>query len=228
MATVVSREEWLAARTDLQKREDETWVAIQKLNADRQEMPWVEIDKDYQFQTESGPKSLLDLFDGREQLIIYHFMFHPEWNQGCQYCSLNMDAVGPVAHLRARKTNFVVISRAPIDKIAAFRKRMGWDFEWVSSEGSDFNADFYATLDGTAEVASYMYKSKEAIDAEGGYYFEKGDQGGVSVFIRKGDRIFHTYSSFGTAPDILVSMANYLDLTPLGRVDAPVKHHDKY
>ena len=228
MTATVSREEWLAARTALQVQEDEAWVTIERVNAARRALPKVEITKEYTFASPDGPKTLLDLFEGRDQLIIYHFMFHPDWEQGCPYCSLNVDGFGHLAHLNARKTTLAVVSRAPLSKITPFKERMGWTFPWYSSEGSEFNQDFYATLDGTADVANYMYKDKETMDAQGEYYFEKGDQGGRSVFVREGARIFHTYTSYGTFPDILDPTANYLDLTPLGRVEAPVKHHDRY
>jgi predicted dithiol-disulfide oxidoreductase (DUF899 family) len=228
MPAIVSRGEWLAARTAFQDEIERAAAAMERVNEARRALPMVEVTKEYVFESPDGPVSLLDLFAGRDQLVIYHFMFAPDWDQGCPFCSFNMDGIGHLAHLNARDTTFAVISRAPISKIEPFRQRMGWDFPWVSSGGNDFNRDFHATLDGTADTTEYMYRDKAFLDAKGGYYFETGDQGGWSVFLREGDRIFHTYSDFDQTLDVMNATVNMLDLTPKGQVEAPVKHHDRY
>jgi predicted dithiol-disulfide oxidoreductase (DUF899 family) len=190
----------------------------------------VEITKAYTFEGPNGPLSLRDLFEGRRQLIVYNFMFDPEWEEGCRYCSYLVDSVGTLAHLHARDTTFAVVSRAPLAKIERFKTRMGWTFPWVSSFSSDFNYDFHATLDEAVAPISYMYRDKATLEAEGMPYFTSGEQGVASVFLREGDRVFHTYSSFGFGNELLHVTDMYLDLTPLGRQfsDEVLRHHDKY
>jgi predicted dithiol-disulfide oxidoreductase (DUF899 family) len=190
---IVSRDEWLAARAQLLIKEKEATRARDKLNAERRRLPMVEIDKEYLFEGPDGKASLLDLFGGRRQLIIYHFMFGPDWDEGCEVCSFLVDNIGHLAHLHARDTSLVLVSRAPSAKIEPFKARMGWTVPWVSSYGSDFNADLSATAD------------------------DDGEYGGVSVFLREGEEIFHTYMTTDRGNDILHGTYNYLDLTPLGR-----------
>lgn len=190
---VVSREEWLVARKALLIKEKEATRARDRLNAERRRLPMVRIEKDYFFEGPNGRVSLLDLFGGRRQLIIYHFMFGPDWDEGCEVCSFLVDNIGHLAHLHARDTSLVLVSRAPSAKIEPFKARMGWTVPWVSSYGSDFNADLYATAD------------------------DDGEYGGVSVFLREGEDIFHTYMTTDRGNDILHGTYNYLDLTPLGR-----------
>jgi predicted dithiol-disulfide oxidoreductase (DUF899 family) len=226
--TVTSREEWLAARKAYQIKEDRAADVITQLNESRRELPMVEVRTDYIFETPAGPKTLLDLFDGRKQLIVYHFMFAPEWDGGCKYCSFNVDNVGDIAHLHARETSYVIVSRAPLAKLEAHRARMGWTFPWVSSGGSKFNQDFFATLDGTVDPVNYMYKDREELDASGEYYFQNGDQGGTTVFLREGERVFQTFATFGSKFEQLNGLMNYLDLTPLGRQELDVQLHDSY
>lgn len=214
---IVSRDEWLAARTTLLTREKEATRARDRLNAERRRLPMVKIDKEYLFEGPNGKASLLDLFDGRSQLIIYHFMFDPSWDEGCPVCSFLVDNIGHLAHLHARDTSLILVSRAPLRKIEPFQTRMNWTIPWFSSYGSDFNYDFEATTD-------------------------EGEDGGLSVFLREGENIFHTYSTTARGVDLLHGTYNYLDLTPLGRQesweeqpgrstpsdDHWLRYHDKY
>jgi predicted dithiol-disulfide oxidoreductase (DUF899 family) len=206
-AQVVSPAEWLVARKDLLTKEIAAAEAREAVSAARRALPKVEIAKDYLFDGPDGKAGLVDLFDGRPQLIVYHFMFDPSWNEGCKHCSFLVDNVGHLAHLHARNTSFAIVSRAPLGKIEPFKARMGWTFPWYSSFGSDFNHDFHATLD-------------------------RGERGGLSVFFREDDTVFHTYSAYEEGTELLHGTLNYLDLTPLGRQDGPgspwLRHHDKY
>jgi predicted dithiol-disulfide oxidoreductase (DUF899 family) len=226
---IVSRDQWSAARKALLTQEEEAAAAWERLAEARRNLPMVEIDKRYEFDTTAGRKNLLDLFEGRRQLIVYHFMFDPEWDQGCKWCSWIADNIGHLSHLHARDTTLTLVSRAPLPKIEQYKARMEWSVPWASSFASDFNTDFYATLDGSADPEKYMFRDKETMDAKGMYYFTQGEQGGVSVFLRDGDRVFHTLSDFGFGIEALHGTLHYLDLTPLGRgSDATLRHHDRY
>lgn len=199
---IVSREEWLVARQELLIKEKETTRARDRLNAERRRLPMVKIDKEYLFEGPDGKASLLDLFDGRCQLILYHFMFDPSWDEGCKHCSNLVDNLpSRLARLHARDTSLVLVSRAPLAKIEPFKTRMNWTVPWFSSYGSDFNYDFDATGDG-------------------------GEKPGISVFLREGETIFHTYSTTARGVDILLGTYNYLDLTPLGRQEDWEKQFD--
>lgn len=189
---IVSREEWLIAREALLIKEKEATRARDRLNAERRRLPMVRIDKQYLFEGPDGKASLFDLFEGRSQLIVYHFMFDPSWDEGCRGCSFVVDNIGHLAHLYARDTSLAVISRAPLTKSLPFKTRMGWTVPWFSSYDSDFNYDFHFTTD-------------------------DGEDGGVSVFLRDGENIFHSYSTTARGNDLLHGTYNYLDLTPLGR-----------
>lgn len=231
---IVSRERWLAARKALLAREKEFTRARDELNAERRRLPMVEIDKAYVFDGPAGRASLLDLFDERRQLIVYHFMLGPDWDAGCPSCSLLVDNIGHLAHLHARNTSLALVSRAPLARIEAYRKRMDWTFPWYSSYGSDFNYDFHVTIDPSVAPAEYNYAPFEEAWT--------GELPGVSVFLREGTSIFHTYSSYARGGDLLLGTYNYLDLTPLGRQedweeprgrsDGPfmawVRRHDEY
>ncbi len=231
---VVSRTEWLAARLELLTKEKEATRARDALSAERRRLPMVRILKDYEFEGPGGATSLLELFDRRRQLIVYHFMFDPSWEEGCPSCSFLLDNLGHLSHLHARDTTFTAISRAPIDKIEAYRARMGWSFPWVSSYGSDFNYDYHVTLDAAEGSTEYNYRRADPA--------WEGEQPGVSVFLREGDEVFHTYSAYQRGLDILLTTYNYLDLTalgrqeswevPAGRVGAPdddwTRRHDEY
>jgi predicted dithiol-disulfide oxidoreductase (DUF899 family) len=231
---VVTRDEWLTARKDLLVREKEFTRARDALNAQRRELPMVVVDKEYDFEGPDGTRRLLDLFDDRHQLIVYHFMFDPSWDEGCPMCSFLVDNLPNLTHLReARDTALVVVSRAPLDKISTFKQRMGWTVPWYSSLGSDFNYDFHVTLDESVAPVEYNYREKPADEGAGGGWYPMGEQPGLSVFLRTGDSIFHTYSTYQRGLDILLGTYHYLDLTPLGRQEVgpgshEFLHHDRY
>ena len=228
---VVSAAEWLTARKELQAAEEAAARTLQEIASRRREMPAVRIQKDYVFEGPADKASLLDLFEGRTQLIVQHFMFDPDWDEGCPVCSLLADSIGTLAHLHARNTSFAVVSRAPISKIEPFRQRMGWTFPWYSSYGSDFNYDFHVTHDENVAPVEYNFRSaQELIDMGEPFFARPGEQGGVSVFFRDGDTVLHTWSGYGPVTDLLSGNDVRLDLTPLGRQDESVelRHHDRY
>jgi len=239
---VVSRADWLAARKALLATEKEITRYRDAVNAERRRLPMVRIDKEYIFDGPDGTVRLLDLFERCHQLIVYHFMFDPSWDEGCPNCSFLVDNLGHLAHLHARDTSLALISRAPLTKIERFKKRMGWIVPWYSSFGSDFNYDFHVTLDEAVAPVEYNYRDKPELVHKGETYFTEGESHGLSVFLRDGDRIFHTYSTYARGTDLLVGTYNYLDLTPLGRQEnweeppgrsnspflAWVRHHDRY
>jgi predicted dithiol-disulfide oxidoreductase (DUF899 family) len=208
---VVSRDEWVAARKELLAQEKELTRSRDALNAERRRLPMVEIDKEYVFDGPDGKAGLLDLFDGRRQLLVWHFMFYPHWEAGCPSCSLVIDNVGHLSHLHARDTSLVAISRAPIEKLTAYKQRMGWAVPWYSSHDSDFNYDFHVTLDPAVAEVEYNY-------ADPGLAPEWPVEGhAVSAFLRDGDRVFQTYQSYARGGDLLIGTYNWLDLTALGR-----------
>jgi predicted dithiol-disulfide oxidoreductase (DUF899 family) len=215
---IVSREEWLAARKDLLVKEKAATRALDELNADRRRLPMVRIDEDYVFEGRDGKASLLDLFEGRRQLVVYHFMWAPEWDLGCPSCSGFADQIGHLAHLNARSTTFAVVSRAPYATIAPFQQRMGWRFPWYSAHGSRFNYDFHVTLDDTVRPAEYNYRSR-AEWAKTDTPMPDGpfDLHGLSCFLRDGDQVCHTYSTYGRGTDNIGFTTNLLDRTALGR-----------
>jgi len=231
MPKVVSTEDWLAARKELLAKEKEFTKLRDELSRSRRALPWREIAKPYAFETESGPKTLPELFDGRSQLIVYHFMLGPDWEEGCPSCSYLADHFNPaVVHLAARDVAFWAVSRAPLAKLLKFRDRMGWSFPWASSHKSDFNLDFNVSFpdrSDASEPVEYNYARKPfpSEEAPGASVFRLGDDG----------RIFHTYSTFARGLDILIGAYNWLDLTPKGRDEdelpftmAWVRHHDRY
>jgi predicted dithiol-disulfide oxidoreductase (DUF899 family) len=230
---IATRDEWLAARKELLAKEKEASHARDVLNAQRRALPMVKIDKEYLFDGPSGKSSLFDLFDGRRQLITYHFMFDPSWDEGCSSCSFLTDNIGHLSHLHFRDTTLALVSRAPLAKIERFRDRMGWSIPWYSSFGTDFNYDFHVTMDDSVLPVEYNYKDKAAIEAAGMPWHTSGEQHGLSVFLREGDAVFHTYSTYGRGLDLMAGAYNYLDLTPLGRQEVGTgvtefHHHDKY
>jgi predicted dithiol-disulfide oxidoreductase (DUF899 family) len=214
---VTSRQEWLQARKRLLAKEKEATRASDALRAERQALPMVEVEKDYAFEGPDGEAGLLDMFEGRRQLIVQHFMFDPEWEDGCPSCTYFSEDLGHLPHLHEKDTSFVVISRAPLRKIEAYKRKRGWTFPWYSSFGSDFNYDFHVTMDESVAPAEYNYRSAAEHRQAGMPWYTEGEQPGVSVFLREGDRVFHTYSSFARGSEHLVSTAMFLDLTPLGR-----------
>jgi predicted dithiol-disulfide oxidoreductase (DUF899 family) len=214
---VVSRDEWLAARKKLLVREKEVTRERDALNADRRRLPMVEIEKAYDFEGPDGDASLLDLFEGRRQLIVDHFMFDPSWDDGCPSCSGRVDQYGNLAYLHLRDTTMAVVSRAPLDKIQPFKERMGWTFPWYSSYGSDFNYDFHVTLDEAVAPVEYNYRTKAELVAAGAPPDLAGELHGTSVFLRDGDRVFHTYSTYARGTEQVGGTHYYLDMTALGR-----------
>lgn len=212
---ITSREEWLKQRKELLKAEKEFGKQLEAINAKRRQLPMVEIEKEYIFDGTDGKESLLDLFKGRNQLVVQHFMFDPDWDAGCKGCSFQTDNMGHPAHLHARDVSFVMVSRAPLKKLEAFKTRMGWDLPWYSSYENDFNYDFHVTIDASRGSDMYNYEPTESLGKR--WQNWKGEQPGNSVFLRKGERIFHTYSAYERGCELLIGTLNYLDLTPFGR-----------
>ncbi len=227
---IVSADEWLAERHELLAAEEQATEMLTRVTERRRELPAVRVEKAYEFGGPDGPVSLLDMFEGRVQLIVQHFMFDPSWDEGCPVCSYQADNIGELAHVHARNTTFAAVSRAPIGKIEAFRQRMGWAFPWYSSLGSDFNYDFHVTHDEDVAPIQWNFRTKqELIDRGDAWAARPGEQGGVSVFYRDGDTVLHTYTGY-TASELLCATDQYLDLTPLGRQHESVElqHHDRY
>lgn len=228
---VVSSEEWLQARLDLLAKEKQLRKQMDEVARLRRELPWERVESNYLFETARGQKTLAELFEGRSQLMLYHFMFAPEWEQGCTGCSFVGDHVdGALIHLAQRDVTWTAVSRAPLAKIDAFKKRMGWKFPWVSSFGSGFNFDYHVSF--TAEEMArgevyYNYARRTFPQSEGP---------GLSVFYKdEAGQVFHTYSVYARGLDILLGTYNYLDLAPKGRDEdglvmpmAWVRHHDRY
>ncbi len=225
----VSRDEWAAARKRLLAKEKELSRQRDDLSAERRKLPMVAIEKEYVFQGPEGRRTLTELFEGKRQLLVYHFMFEPDHDEGCPACSFVADNFASgLVHLAARDTAFAVVSRAPLDKIERFKKRMGWTFPWLSSFGTEFNYDFQVTLD--KKHSEYNYAPVSA-QPEGRP--QDGEREGLSAFLRDGDRLFHTYSTYQRGLDSLLNTYNFLDLTPLGRQEEDgimgwVRYHDKY
>jgi predicted dithiol-disulfide oxidoreductase (DUF899 family) len=217
---IVSREEWLAARIKHLEHEKELTRHRDRVTAERRRLPMVRIEKVYVFDGPAGKQSLADLFDGRRQLIVYHFMFAPEWEEGCPSCTGYVDALGDLTLLQERDTSFVLISRAPLAKIERYKARRGWRWPWVSSYGSDFNYDFHVTLDESVAPIEYNYRSK-AEHEQAGTPVPAGAQPfeghGLSVFFRLGDAVFHTYSAYARGTEGLTDAYSLLDTTPYGR-----------
>jgi predicted dithiol-disulfide oxidoreductase (DUF899 family) len=215
---IASRDEWLAERKKLLLHEKEVTKHRDRVSAERRRLPMVQLDKKYTFDGPEGKRRLLDLFDGRHQLIVYHFMFDPEWDKGCPGCTGYVDALGDLSMLDDRETTFVLISRAPLPKLEAYKAQKGWDVPWYSSFGSDFNYDFHVTLDERVAPPEYNYRSKAELEQRGDEaYFMKGEQHGLSVFFRIDDDVFHTYSAFARGVEGLTNAYSLLDVTPYGR-----------
>lgn len=228
---VVSPAEWLKARIELLSKEKEFTRLRDELSQQRLQLPWEEVKKEYVFNGAKGKQTLAELFDGRDQLIVYHFMFGPEWAEGCPSCSFIADHFdGAAVHLANRGVTLAAVSRAPYQKIDPFKKRMGWRFNWVSSNGNDFNWDYHVSFT-KEEVASgkmtYNYGTTS---------FPSDEGPGLSVFNKdEAGKVFHTYSTFARGGDILIGAYNFLDIAPKGRNEAGfdwpmqwVRHHDKY
>ncbi|MBE9552026.1 MAG: DUF899 domain-containing protein [Proteobacteria bacterium] len=228
---IVSRDEWIAARKELLVREKEFTKARDALSARRRELPWVRVDKDYLFEGPNGSETLSDLSDGRGQLIVYHFMYGPDWEEGCPSCSYLSDHFdGAIMHLKQRDVTLVAASRAPLEKLEAYKKRMGWRFKWVSSLGSDFNFDYHASFDADDLAKGEVYYNYRNTA------FPSSEAPGLSVFRKdESGEIFHTYSTYARGLDMLIGAYNFLDLVPKGRDEADlpftmgwVRRHDRY
>ena len=256
--TIGTREEWLTAREALLVREKEHTRLGDELARQRRELPWVPLEKEYHFETEDGTRTLAELFDGRSQLIVYHFMFGPGYTAGCPTCSATADSFnGVLPHLVAAGVTMICISRAPLEKLLAYRRRMGWSFNWASSYESDFNFDFgVSAAESATHAAAPLLEANEVAarpllhdqrvrdslppvakynagatgtDAVG--YFAEGH--GVSSFAREGDRVYHCYSSYARGTEFLMGYYAILDRTPQGRAQADaigtwVRRHDEY
>jgi predicted dithiol-disulfide oxidoreductase (DUF899 family) len=229
--SVVSRDQWIAERKKLLAREKELTRLHDEIARERRALPWVRIEKNYVFDTPEGRRTLADLFAGRRQLLVQHFMFGPGWEQGCPSCSYMADHTdGMDVHLKHRDVTLIAVSRAPLAEIERFRRRMGWQFKWVSSHGTDFNFDFGVSFT-PEEVArnklSYNY-------SDGKWPHPHEELPGISVFYKNdaGD-VFHTYSTYGRGVEVMMGTYNLLDLTPKGRDEHDgimkwVRHHDRY
>ncbi|HEX6931449.1 MAG TPA: DUF899 domain-containing protein [Streptosporangiaceae bacterium] len=221
LPAVTSRQEWLAARKELLKKEKELTRLRDALNTSRRELPMVRIDKDYVFEGPDGKVSLADMFGPSRQLVLQHVMYDPEWDAACPSCSAGLDemSAGLLANLRSRDTAFAGVSRAPYAKIAAYKERKGWDFAWYSSFGSDFNYDFHVTIDASAAPVMFNYRNEAELKEAGFSWILDGssEQPGVSCFLRDGDEVFHTYSTFGRGAEQFGGAYAFLDTTALGR-----------
>lgn len=228
---VVSRNEWLEARKELLAREKEFTRLRDQLSQTRRELPWVMVDKAYLFDGPEGKETLSDLFEGRSQLVVYHFMFGPDWEEGCPSCSFWADSFnGTVIHLNHRDISLIAVSRAPIEKLEAYKKRMGWGFKWVSSLGNDFNRDYQVSFtQDEMEKGVMIYNFRET-------NFPISEAPGVSVFYKNEQgEVFHTYSCYARGLDMLNGAYHCMDLVPKGRDEdglpytmAWVRRHDQY
>ncbi len=227
---VVSRDRWLEASRAL-LAEEKAWTRQRdRLTEKRRALPWVRVEKDYRFEGTDGPVTLSALFDGRSQLIVYHFMFGPTWEEGCPGCSLLCDQVdGARRHFEHNDVSWVAVSRGPLAKLEAYRRRMGWGFRWVSSAGSDFNLDFNVSFPDGTRAEGVFYNFEPAPDPE------VDELPGVSVFHQDAaGRIFHTYSSFGRGGEVFLPVYSWLDIVPRGRNESEgnpmswVRRHDSY
>jgi predicted dithiol-disulfide oxidoreductase (DUF899 family) len=228
---IVSNAEWLTARKELLRKEKEFTRQRDQISQMRRELPWTRVEKNYVFAGANGKETLADLFGNKSQLIVYHFMLGPGWEEGCPSCSFLADHFeGSLVHLANRDVSFAVVSRAPLAQIEAFKKRMGWRFKWVSSFGNDFNYDFNVSFkqDDIAQHKTYYnYQTQD---------FPREEAPGASVFYKNAaGNLFHTYSTYGRGLDILVGAYNFLDMAPKGRDEdgldftmSWVRHHDRY
>lgn len=225
---IVSREDWLAARTALLEKEKALTRARDALSAERRALPWQAVEKDYRFETPAGPRSLAELFDGRSQLLVQHFMFGPDWEQGCVGCSFEADHIDAAwQHLKHHDVGYVAVARAPLERLAAYWRRMAWRLPFASSLGSDFNFDFHVS-----------FTPEELAAGKAFYNFETIDPGieelpGTSAFLRDAEgRIFHTYSSYGRGCEEVLGAYMLLDIMPKGRNESGpmewVRRHDEY
>ncbi|KAK4449666.1 hypothetical protein QBC34DRAFT_484896 [Podospora aff. communis PSN243] len=217
---IASQSEWLAARKTLLQKEKELTRARDALSAELRQLPMVKLDKEYKFHGPNGSiLTLDDLFDGKDQLIVYHFMFGPDAEKGCNGCACVGEHIPDLRHLRSRNTNMVVVSRAPFEKLDVWKKKIGWTFPWYSSHGSDFNFDFHVTMDPAVRPVEYNFASAAELEAKGLKWHLGGEQPGLSVFFRKDGVVYHTYSTYARGSEQLIGTYMLLDMTPLGRQD---------
>ena len=231
MNKIVSDEEWITARKELLKKEKEFTILRDQLNQQRRDLPWVAVNKEYVFEGRNGKQTLSELFDGRSQLIVYHFMFDPSWDEGCLHCSFWADNFnGIIVHLNQRDVTMIAVSRAPYSKMASYQKRMGWDFNWLSSYDTDFNYDYHVSFTQEELAKNEVYYNYIAQASP------SPELQGVSVFFKDSSgRVFHTYSTYSRGIDMLNVAYHYLDLVPKGRDEAGhdfpqfwVRRHDEY
>jgi predicted dithiol-disulfide oxidoreductase (DUF899 family) len=236
---VGTRDEWLAARAELLEREKELTRRSDELARQRRELPWVRVEEEYSFETDDGTKTLAELFDGRSQLLVYHFMFGPKYEAGCPTCSAGADTFdGAVVHLNARDVTFLCVSRAPLERLQAYKRRMGWSFPWVSSEGSDFNFDFDVShtqeqlaqfLQGDPPPVISQLATACGTDPAG--YLEEGP--GLSAFALAEGVVYHTYSTYRRGLEVMLGFYPLLDRVPMGRAEDDssefwIRRHDEY
>lgn len=231
LSRVVPHAEWLAARRELLSKEKEFTRLRDELSRQRRRLPWEKVEKGYAFEGPKGKETLADLFDGRSQLIVYHFMFGPGWKEGCPSCSFLADTIdGATVHLAQRDTTLIAISRATLPEIETFKRRMGWRFKWVSSFANDFNFDYRVSFLKEERAKGKVFYNYDTTD------FPSEEAPGASVFYKnEAGEVFHTYSSYGRGLDLLLGAYNYLDMTPKGRDEdelpypmAWIRHHDRY
>lgn len=229
--TVVSEDQWLAARRELLLEEKKLTQLSDQLAARRRKLPWVKVQKPYRFESARGPVSLADLFEGRRQLIVQHFMFGPGWEEGCKSCSFMMDHFDPTTpHLKARDVAFAAVSHAPLAEIRPFQQRMGWRATWVSSHGTDFNHDFHVSFSEEEMARGKVYYNYTVQS------FPHEEAPGISVFARdEAGHVYHTYSTYGRGVEIVMATYHLLDLVPKGRDETGleydmewIRYHDRY
>ncbi|NCJ07893.1 DUF899 domain-containing protein [Synechococcales cyanobacterium C] len=214
---VVSQATWLTERKALLAQEKKLTNYRDQVNAQRRRLPMVKLTKEYRFDSPSGTVRLIDLFAGRQQLIVYHFMFDPAWDKGCSGCTGLVNALGNLTLLSDRGTTFVLISRAPLEKLERYKAQQGWTLPWVSSFRSDFNYDFHVTQDPSVAPIQYNYRNQQELEQRGESYFMTGENHGLSVFFRLDDDVFHTYSTYARGVEGLTNAYSLLDVTPYGR-----------
>ncbi len=228
-----TRHEWLEARLRLLKAEKELTRLNDDLARQRRELPWVPIDTHYRFDTQDGEATLADLFHGRSQLLVYHFMFGPDWDEGCESCSGIADGFDVThLHLQNHDVAFTAVSRAPLEKLLAYRARMGWTFPWASSLSSEFNYDFHVTIDADIAPVEYNFRGVEELERRDVAWREwSGEQPGMSAFALEDGIVYHTYSAYARGCDALWTMWQWLDRAPFGRNEGDLSwfdRHDRY
>jgi len=230
MNDIVSRDVWLEARRALLAREKEATHLRDRVNTERMALPWVKVDKDYVFDTPTGKRPLAELFDGRSQMIVYHFMLGPDWEAGCPGCSFLADHLdGALPHLNHHDVTLVAVARAPLEKIEAYKRRMGWKFPWVSSFGNDFNFDYHVSFTKEDLAGEKVFYNFNAIDSSEGH----DELPGLSAFYKdENGSVYHTYSSYARGPEELIGTLMILDRAPKGRNEDSTMHfvrrHDEY